>query len=58
MNTYKRCRILPDIISYAVWLHYRFNLSHPDKRNRFSRDSSNALGGYSLGSGGEAVAES
>jgi putative transposase len=30
MNTYKRHRFQPDIISYAVWLYYRFNLSHRD----------------------------
>ena len=30
MNTYKRHRFLPEIISYAVWLYYRFNLSHRD----------------------------
>ena len=30
MNTYKRHRFPPDIISYAVWLHFRFNLSHGD----------------------------
>ena len=30
MNTYKRHRFLPDIIFYAVWLYYRFNLSHRD----------------------------
>ena len=30
MNTYKRHRYPPDIISYAVWLYYRFNLSHRD----------------------------
>jgi putative transposase len=30
MNTYKRHRFPPDIISYAVWLYYRFNLSHAD----------------------------
>jgi putative transposase len=28
MNTYIRHRFPPDIISYAVWLYYRFNLSH------------------------------
>jgi len=28
MNTYGRLRFPPDIISYAVWLYYRFNLSH------------------------------
>ena len=28
MNTYKRHRFPPDIISYAVWLYCRFNLSH------------------------------
>jgi putative transposase len=30
MNTYKRHRFPPDIISYAVWLYYRFNLCHRD----------------------------
>ena len=30
MNIYKRHRFLPDIISYAVWLYHRFNLSHRD----------------------------
>jgi putative transposase len=30
MNTYKRHRFPPDIISYAVWLYYRFNVSHRD----------------------------
>ena len=30
MNTYNRHRFPPDIISYAVWLCYRFNLSHRD----------------------------
>ena len=30
MNTYKRHRFPPDIISYAVWLYYRFNLGHRD----------------------------
>ena len=30
MNHYKRHRFPPDIISYAVWLYYRFNLSHRD----------------------------
>jgi len=30
MNTYKRYRFPPDIIGYAVWLYYRFNLSHRD----------------------------
>lgn len=30
MKTYKRHRFPPDIISYAVWLYYRFNLSHRD----------------------------
>ena len=30
MNTYKRHRFPRDIISYAVWLYYRFNLSHRD----------------------------
>jgi putative transposase len=30
MNSYKRHRFPPDIISYIVWLYYRFNLSHRD----------------------------
>ena len=30
MNSYKRHRFPPDIISYAVWLYSRFNLSHRD----------------------------
>ena len=30
MNTYKRHRFPPDIISYAAWLYCRFNLSHRD----------------------------
>lgn len=30
MNIYKRPRFPPQIISYAVWLYHRFNLSHRD----------------------------
>lgn len=30
MNIYKRHRFPPDIISYAIWIYYRFNLSHRD----------------------------
>ena len=30
MNKYKRHRFPPDIISYAVWLYFRFNLSRRD----------------------------
>jgi len=30
MITYKRHRFPPAIISYAVWLYHRFNLSHRD----------------------------
>tara|TARA_R110002073_G_scaffold265846_1_gene428886 strand:+ start:210 stop:518 length:309 start_codon:yes stop_codon:yes gene_type:complete len=30
MNTYKRHRFPSDIISYAVWLYYKCNLSHRD----------------------------
>jgi len=30
MKTYKRHRFPPEMISYAVWLYYRFNLSHGD----------------------------
>ena len=29
-HTYKRFRFPPDIIQYAVWLYFRFNLSHRD----------------------------
>ena len=29
-HTYKRHRFPPDIIQYAVWLYFRFNLSHRD----------------------------
>jgi len=27
---YKRHRFPPEIIQYAVWLYYKFNLSHRD----------------------------
>ena len=30
MNIYKRYRFPSEIISYTVWLYYRFNLSHRD----------------------------
>ena len=30
MSTYKRHRFPPSIISYAVWIYYRFNLSFRD----------------------------
>ena len=30
MNTYKHYRFPAEIISYTVWLYYRFNLSHRD----------------------------
>jgi putative transposase len=30
MNTYKRHRFPAEVISYAVWLYFRFNLSHRD----------------------------
>ena len=33
MNIYKRHRFPPVIISYTVWLYYRFNLSHRDIEN-------------------------
>ena len=38
MSTYKRHRFPPDIISYAVWLYYRFNLSHRGYGDTFSID--------------------
>jgi putative transposase len=37
MNTYKRHRFPPDIISYAVCLYYRFNLSHRDIEDLLSQ---------------------
>ena len=33
MNTYKRHRFPSDVISYTVWLCYRFNLSHQDNED-------------------------
>ena len=30
MNIYKRHRFPVEIIQYAVWLYYRFNMSHRD----------------------------
>lgn len=30
VKTYKLHRFPPEIISYAVWLYFRFNLSHRD----------------------------
>ena len=38
MNTYKRHRFPPDIISYAAWLYYRFNLSHRDIEDLLATD--------------------
>ena len=38
MNTYKRHRFPRDIISYAVWLYYRFNLSHRRDAGPFIED--------------------
>ena len=39
MNTYKRHRFPADIISYAVWLYYRFNLSHRDVEDLLAQRS-------------------
>ena len=36
MNTYKRHRFPPDIISYAVWLYFLFHLSHRDIEDLFA----------------------
>ena len=36
MNTYTRHRFPSDVISYAVWLHYKFNLSHRDIEDLFA----------------------
>jgi transposase-like protein len=40
MNTDKRHRFPPDIISYAVWLYYRFNLSHRELMPNVIHDDS------------------
>ena len=37
MNTYKRHRFPSDIISYAVWLYYRFNLSYRDIEDQLAQ---------------------
>ena len=37
MNTYKRHRYPPEIISYAVWLYFRFNLSYRDIEDLLSQ---------------------
>ena len=34
---YKRHRFPPDIIQYAVWLYFRFNLSYRDIEDRLAR---------------------
>ena len=36
MNTYKRHRFPPDIISYALWLYHRFNLSNRDVEDQLA----------------------
>jgi putative transposase len=38
MKTYKRHRFPPEIISYAVWLYFRFNLSHRQIAGPFVED--------------------
>lgn len=30
MNTYKRHRFPPEVISCAVWFYFKFNMSHSD----------------------------
>lgn len=56
MNTYKRYRFPPDIISYAVWLYYRVNLSHGDIEDLLSERgitvSREAIGLCCIKSGG------
>jgi len=42
MNTYKRHRFPSDIINYAVWLYYRFNLSHRDIEDLLAERGINA----------------
>jgi len=43
MTTYKRHWFPPDIISYAVWLYYRFNLSHRDIEDLLAERGSSSL---------------
>jgi putative transposase len=38
MNTYKPHRFPTEIISYAVWLYFRFNLSHRRSAEPFVED--------------------
>ena len=37
VTSYKRHRLPPAIIQYAVWLYYRFNLSHRDIEDLLAR---------------------
>jgi putative transposase len=41
MNTYQRHRFPPEIISYTVWLYYRFNLSHRDIEDLLAKRGTN-----------------
>jgi putative transposase len=43
MNTYKRHRFPPDIISYAVWLYHRFNLSNRDVEDLLADSNSGTV---------------
>ena len=43
MRTYKRYRFVPEIISYAVWLYFRFNLSHRELMLDSMHDTSQYL---------------
>jgi putative transposase len=36
-SLYRRHRLAPEIFQYAVWLHYRFNLSHRDIEDLLAR---------------------
>jgi len=44
MNTYKRYRVPPEIISYAVRLYCRFNISHSRSVGPFVEDMLAARG--------------
>ena len=44
MNTYKRHRFPPDIISYAVWVYYGFNLSHGGEPRKIVTDKLRSYG--------------
>ena len=45
MNTYRRHRFPPNIISYTVWLYHRFNLSNRDVEDLLAERGMESCGG-------------